>query len=241
MKPISRSSVDESIDKPILITGAARSGTSLTAGIFYLCGAYGGALCGPTPYNPKGQFENTPIVSKLVKPFLKGIGCDPLGQKPLPDPTIIDAIASKAMGMQWRKKIADEIIRQGYKNSRPWFYKGAKLCLIWQLWHAAFPKAHWIVAYRRDELTINSCMRTSFMKKHTTREGWQEWVDHHKRQFDAMEAAGLDVRRVDTERIVNRDFEEIKDAVEHTGLTWKGISVGEFIDPNIWQSQSKRR
>ena len=71
--------------EPILITGAARSGTSLCAGTTNICGAWGGSLSGPTKYNRKGMFENSEIRNAVVKPYLRRIGCDPMGQDPLPD------------------------------------------------------------------------------------------------------------------------------------------------------------
>ena len=43
------------IMEPILITGAARSGTSMSAGVVSLCGAWGGELSGPNVYNKKGM------------------------------------------------------------------------------------------------------------------------------------------------------------------------------------------
>ena len=71
--------------EPILITGAARSGTSLTAGIISICGAFGGNTTGSTPYNRNGQFENSHIRNRIVKPYLVRMGVDKLGQYPLPD------------------------------------------------------------------------------------------------------------------------------------------------------------
>jgi hypothetical protein len=43
---------------PIIITGCARSGTSMIAGIINLCGAWKGVTSGPNKYNAKGMFEN---------------------------------------------------------------------------------------------------------------------------------------------------------------------------------------
>ena len=40
---------------PIIITGCARSGTSLTAGVINICGAGGGEMSGATIYNKKGM------------------------------------------------------------------------------------------------------------------------------------------------------------------------------------------
>ena len=223
------------INKPIFITGCARSGTSLTAGIIELCGGWGGELCGPTKYNPKGQFENLPIVQTYVKPLLKHLGYDPMGQKPLPDPTVIDELATEEKAALWKEKITRQALRQGYTNSRRWFYKGAKVCLLWQLWHRAFPDAQWIVVYRRDELTINSCMNTRFMSRYKTRQGWQTWIDYHKDRFIDMETAGLDISYLDTEKIGPYDS-QVRSVVKHLDLKWNEKGIREFIDPKIWQS-----
>ena len=71
------------VPDPIIITGCARSGTSLIAGTMHLCGAWVGNVTGPTSWNRKGQFENEFIRDRLVKPYLKSINMDPMGQDPL--------------------------------------------------------------------------------------------------------------------------------------------------------------
>jgi len=235
------------IDEPIFITGCARSGTSLTAGIINICGGWGGELCGHTPYNPKGQFENLPIVKGMVKPFLRAHGWDPLGQGPLPDPDKVDKIATKEFCTRWHARIVNEIVRQGYPTPektlgtsgslKPWFYKGAKLCLIWQVWARAFPKAKWLLVYRKDDLTVDSCMRTPFMRKYKTRDGWQKWVNFHWAQFGAMVEAGLNVNFLNSGNLIERDYVSMKIAIETLGLTWKQEKIDEFIEPRIWNTQ----
>ena len=56
-------------NKIIFITGAARSGTSLTAGVIKLSGAWMGSTSGPTIYNKKGMFENGDIRERCIKPL----------------------------------------------------------------------------------------------------------------------------------------------------------------------------
>ena len=72
-------------DKSILITGCARSGTSMIAGIINMCGAFAGDTSGPNRYNQKGMYENAKIRNSIVKPYLREIGMDPKGQFPLPN------------------------------------------------------------------------------------------------------------------------------------------------------------
>lgn len=163
------------IDRPIFITGAARSGTSLVAGIFNLCGAWGGQMAGPNRNNQKGMFENVGIKSQVLKPYLRSIGCDQMGQKPLPD---IDMLVQRDV----RTPTLEVIKHQGYRDGI-WMYKGAKMCLFFPVWAQSFPEARWIIVRRPDKDIISSCLRTSFMRAYKDRAGWQGWVDVHKKRF----------------------------------------------------------
>jgi hypothetical protein len=214
-------------DKPILVTGCARSGTSLTAGILEICGAYGGKICGATKYNKKGQFENTEIRNNIVKPYLKKNNWDPLCQDPLP-PRHLDPVPD------WKEKILGVVRKHGYKGDCPWYYKGAKMCLMWQLWHDAFPKATWIIVRRNAQEIANSCIKTAFMRRRKTFESWIEWVNIHEQRFDDMEKAGLFAFNVYPSELINDQLDNMEKIVTYLGLTWNEEKVKEFIEPKLW-------
>lgn len=218
-------------DKPIIVTGCARSGTSMVAGVLHLCGAWIGQVTGPTRWNKKGQFENEFIRDKLTKPYLRAIGADPLGQKPLPK-----KIYPGMIPQTWEEKVKNIIKSQGYDGNQLWMFKGAKACLIWEVWNAAFPEATWIIVRRDDEKIIDSCMRTSFMRKRSTREEWQEWVDYHKGKFHDMHEA-MPGRVYDI--CPGQAFENGPKAVYEKligwlGLNWREEDVCKFIDTELW-------
>ena len=106
----------EFVAKGILITGCARSGTSLVAGIINLCGAFGGKMRPPNVNNKKGMFENTVITQNIVKPFLKSIEADTMGQNPLPDPI---KVRRKIISNEndWALRILNVLKEEGYKNN----------------------------------------------------------------------------------------------------------------------------
>jgi len=80
------------------------------------------------------MFENLYIRENLVKPYLEAICADPRGQRPLP-------VASTCPIVQdWHKMFMEVMRDHGYEDG-PIFYKGAKMCLMWPVWHTAFPKA----------------------------------------------------------------------------------------------------
>lgn len=214
---------------PIFIVGAARSRTSLTAGIVERCGAYGGITCGPTNHNKRGQYEHSGIRQKMVKPYLRRIGADPLGQKPLPNPN------SMQPWPELRNMVHGILHLDGWDGKRQWYFKGAKLCLIWQPWHEAFPNATWIIARRHTPDIVASCQRVRFMRAYKGVEGWTAWVEEHIKRFEEMTAAGLRTFEVDTDKLVQGDVAQIKAAVEGAGLVWNEEAVREFITPELTQ------
>lgn len=49
--------------RPIVIVGSPRSGTSLTAGLLAVHGVWTGTCRGASPKNPRGFFENVPLLA----------------------------------------------------------------------------------------------------------------------------------------------------------------------------------
>ena len=219
---------------PILITGCARSGTSLVAGIIDKCGTYGGRIAGPTQNNRRGFFENTDIRNRIIKPYLRSINCDPLGQFPLPDVKYLDPMP------QLRDTVLKIFDGHGYKSG-PWYYKGAKLCLLWALWHDAFPGAKWVIVRRKDEDIVKSCMQTGFMRAFDTEIGWYSWVMHHKACFKSMrEHPDMDVVEIWPEHFVEGGkISELQALIESLGLTWDEDEVMKFISPALWSTWNK--
>ena len=233
------------MNAPILITGCARSGTSLVAGIINQRGAFGGNMSGPNHNNAKGMFENARIRQEIVKPFFKSMDVDPLGQYPLPD------IDSMLIPHGWDKKVTQVMIDEGYEGG-PWMYKGAKMCLHWPVWNYAFPNAKWIIVRRKPSDIINSCMRTGFMKAFGNQanqravraknvwEGWMWWIHQHEDRFREMINEGLNCKIIWPERMVDGDYSQIKEMLEWLGLEW-GPEITDFIEPKLWKARQQQK
>ena len=215
---------------PIIVTGCARSGTSLIGGIINI--AFGGNLLGPNKYNQKGMFENGHIRDIIEKGYLKSIRMCPLGQKPLPNTKTIPIPAD------WKDVIHGVMKAEGYKEG-PWFYKGAKACLIWPVWHYAFPNAKWVIVRRRSADIATSCLNTAFMHKHKTYDEWIGWINHHEDKFVEMMKEGVNVKVIWPERMVRGNYEQIFELIEWLGLTWKQKEVQDFIEPKLWKARQK--
>jgi hypothetical protein len=230
-------------DKPILITGAARSGTSLVGACVHLCGAWKGDTVGPGRWNKKGMYENHALREKVVKPILMKMGVDRRGQFPLPktDDVIIP--------QKFKEHVLSTIKQQGWTPDKPWMYKCAKMSLIWPVWQYAFPNSKWVIVRRKTSDIVNSCMRTGFMTAFgnekvqkrvnvdNERDGWVWWVRRHEDKFVEIIKAGLNVQMVWPERMVNADYEQMMHTMEWLGLTWNGSAVSEFIEPKLWKAR----
>ena len=217
----------------ILVTGCARSGTSLTAGILHACGADGGDMVGKSPYNPRGFFENRRFRESIEKPLLMALGADPLGQNPLPPIGVSDDEKFVEVTVnEIKSRVANATLDQGMHE--PWFYKGAKLTLTWEYWHLAFPDAKWIVTQRPTEDIVNSCMRTQFMSKRNSPNAWRDWVENHLERHECMSRRIPQIRFVDTPTIANGDMEYIKAMVDFAGLQFNEQKVQEFVNPEFF-------
>ncbi|MEE9356492.1 MAG: sulfotransferase [Methylococcaceae bacterium] len=227
---------------PILITGAARSGTSMVAGIINLCGAFGGVMSGPNRNNARGMFENVQIRNKIIKPYLRTMGLDALGQYPLPDITNLSSCPNIGT------KIKEIMENEGYNNKQKVFYKGAKMCLMWPVLHNAFPDAKWVIVRRNTVDIVNSCIKTNFMRAfsrdvfrkavgaNNEAEGWTWWVNQHEKRFAEMEKNGLNIKTIWPELMINGDYSQIFEVIDWLGLKWNDAAKS-FIDPKLWRAR----
>lgn len=213
--------------EPVLITGCARSGTSMVAGIVHKHGFFGGKMSPPNANNKKGMFENEEIRDHIVKPFLSDCGLDPLCQDKLP-----------ARGVHYpyeglRDTITSIMKKQGLKENEPWFYKGAKMCLFWQTWKEAFPMAKWIIVRRPDEAIVKSCLKTHFMRKRETFAQWMDWVVEHKIRFEEIKHE-CNCMEVWSDKLISGQFYELSEVLKWVGADYRQEIVDSFVDPSLY-------
>ena len=208
----------------LLITGAARSGTSLVAGMFDALGAYGGLTVGPSLENPAGFFENRAIREEIEKPELIRRGVDPLCQRDLPP------IGMEIPGL--RNDVLRTFRRQGWDGGSPIYYKSAKICHYWPTWTHAFPEATWVIVRRTRSEVIASCERCSFM--HLASD-WGAWYDEHLPRFGELRSIGA--IEIQLGNLRRGDLSEVRAAAESVGLHWcaaraQSIYKAEFLHEN---------
>jgi hypothetical protein len=191
----------------ILITGAARSGTTLTTSIIEACGGVTGDV---------SQLREHKGVKEAQKEALRSFGYDPLGQYPLPDQEIDTE--------QLREKILYHT--QGIDT-----LKEAKATLMWRVFHELFPDAKWVLVRRDRDRIVASCKRTNFMKKAPD---WYKWAEHYEKQLEAMKNDVV-YREVWPDRLVRQgDDSDFRALIDWLGLEWNEQAVQSIVDPNKW-------
>ncbi len=219
------------MNDPILITGCARSGTSIIAGIFNLSGAFGGELYGSHPANPTGMFENVQV-RRLLNNHLRENGIDPRGQHPLPE--LKNMNYTFDFIKKWRNQIHDIFKSEGYESGA-WYIKDPKMGILWPLWHAAFPSAKWIIVRRDYEDTASSCLRTGFMSAFTTHKEWVLWAKRTLNLILSMRHYGVPCDIVWPDNVVKGNQTFLRFLVQQNLLKWNQEKVDKFISPKLWK------
>lgn len=211
---------------PIIITGVPRSRTSMVCGILEKCGVYFGNTCGSTPFNKRGQYEQTEIIQEITKQFLRKLQCDPKGQKTLPDTLNVPLDEGR------REKFI-KIFKP--PQNTVYAFKDCKAVLEFPAWLHAFPAAKWIIVDRNADDIAKSCLKTNFMNAYDVKANWMKWIVEYRKRLDWLHEVAPVCFRVNSDRIVNFDFSEIRPTVKRLGLEFNEKAVKEWIDPSLSQ------
>lgn len=207
---------------PILITGAARSGTSLVAGIIHRHGAVSGETGKEgDQWNPTGYYENYEIIERIDKHLLRGCGLDTLGQTNLPKEPL--------PAQDIRADVFDIAIGQGIKPADSWYFKDAKLLLLYRSYIQSFPNSKIVLVRRDPSGIVSSCMRTPFMAGRSTPEQWLDWVIDHEKMMEYLRAEHPAVREVWYDDLMKGDFLGIKIVLEWLGFEFDRDIINEII------------
>lgn len=218
---------------PILITGAARSGVPIIASIIQHCGAWGGIPNGEA-YDGRRITENIDIKEMVMKPVFNGLDSDAAGQSPLPNTNMCKKI-SASIAASWHRRIVKIITSQGYKDG-PWFYASPRICLVWPIWQAAFSDATWVLVRRNDKDIADACVKTRYMSEYgQDYYGWLKWLESYKHKFEEMAAAGINMKQIWPQRLINGKFNEIENLIAELSLAVHRDDLLDFISPILWK------
>ncbi len=192
------------MEKPVLILGMPRSGTSMTAGIFHLHGCWVGNCREADNLNPKGFFENLDFKKLMI------LHAGRLAQS---------GELADVGNTEFMLKVREVAPEEG-----PWLVKCS--ALYWPMWSFLLPK--WVCVRRKTEGILKSNMKTNFMA--TQDENKIHYlIERHNMAMDLVD--GVDVY---TDDIVSGDFSSIKRAVEFCGLEYDEANTANFVNPKLW-------
>lgn len=231
-------------EKPIFVVGAGRSGTSMVMGLFNRAGVWVGETIKGSPENPSGYFENRRLKDGLTKPILSIHGFDKFGRDPIPEETMdIDHDDLTSM-------VKELLDADGYMYNIPWGFKDAKVLLMWKAWHAAFPKARWILVHRDKEDIVNSILKTAFMCKigarsvtqNRDREFWGKWVDRYRKGMQEIKAdRDTEWYEIDSKTIIDGDFSGLLSVMGACDLRFTAERARKFVKPEYWNRTEEQQ
>lgn len=198
------SSTDD-FNRPIIILTIPRSGSSMTAGIFALHGVWTGPVKAPNEYNPKGYFESSLYLQRVVK-YLK----------------LVTYPKINATNTGWKQEVRDMLNIGGYTTGPYLFKHSARHFALWNDFNPYF------VCVRRK---MESIKRS---KKRINRKGdihiairkdveAMQYIDQHVRHVNVY-----------TDQVVDGDLSSLENAFDYCNLHFDPKVALDFIDPSLW-------
>lgn len=163
------------IDKPFIVLGYHRSGTSLLAGLMKRCGIHMGDTLFPAlPSNPRGHYEERSVLD-FHRIMLKRMANTDGGIETVPIPEVVKK--------HWDYREALKAIEGGFSHlkkheDKPWGWKDPRTMVFCNQWRSVFPEARWLVSIRHPDKVAESLKR---------RDGWDKsvvfksWLEFHRR------------------------------------------------------------
>lgn len=218
-------------DAPVFVTGLPRSGTSMVMGLLGLCGLWLGHTVPGGKENLRGFFENVILRERVQKEILRQGRFDPFGVQRLP-PAAWHPIVKNL-----REVVGAALAAQQYDGRQIWGFKDAKLTLTWRLWHEHFPQARWIIVRRSNDEIVASCLRTSFMKQHSSDPAfWRQFVADYLERLVALQRVVGWGRVIEAGDVAAARFDALEHLVSELGLGWQRDSARAFVAPEYWNA-----
>ncbi len=201
----------------------------MVTGLLALCGLWLGHTVPGGKENVRGFFENVILRERVQKEILRQGRFDPLGVRPLP-PTAWHPIVKNL-----REVVGAALAAHQYDGRQIWGFKDVKLTLTWRLWHEHFPQARWIIVRRSNEEIVASCLRTSFMRQHSSDPAfWRQFVAGYLERLGALQRVVGWSRTIEAGDVAAARFDALERLVGDLGLAWRGDPVRAFVAPEHW-------
>lgn len=236
-------------DKPLIITGMHRSGTSLLANVFQDAGVSIGEVLMPAGEdNPNGFFEDQDFVRFHDEVIWR---MDPAG-------IFLWEPHGRADLSKSELSAARELV-ENRSSSSPWAWKDPRTVLFLDLWREVVPDASFLFVFRRPDLVVESLRRRGdrrLIRRLVGKSLWpgkgrlgmfrfrraiSAWTLYNQRILDFVEKnpersclIEIDSLLADSDRILNH-------VQLHLGIPLEPIELSEIYDPGLMNTQSSLR
>jgi hypothetical protein len=215
-------------ERPILVAGLPRSGTSMLMRVLQEQGLWVGETVGRTPENPFGFFENRRIRDVYVKGILRGAEADPAGVTSLPPLEALPPYPAL------RAQLYRVLKAQGHTEEAVWGFKDPKLTLVWPVFAAAFPAATWVIVTRPLDEVVDSLCRTSFMSRHSVdSDYWRSFAACYQGRLDRLKSAHPKCHLIDAAALRGGDDTAVARLCADAGLAFDPARISTAIAPDM--------
>jgi len=211
------------LEPPILVVGIPRSGSSMTAGMLWTCGAWVGVVSRDCPERSTA-FENLPVRDFITRPLLVSNGLSDT-----PQYNSLNRVMSDSCSVVLRRTVHSYMDSQGLAKDGVWLYKDARLALMWPVWERAFPDALWVLVRRDLGAIARSCVQTAYMKACDTFAEWYAWIERYEELLYEIEQSVDRSCMISPSKMLKGDFTESRRLVEGVGLQWNQEAVEKFL------------
>lgn len=190
---------------PIIIISLPRSGSSMTAGIFARHGVWVGPYKDGDSRNAKGYYESLPFKQAIIKTVGKIVHKG--------------VLAPEVKG--WRQT-AERILENNGYDGGPWLVKHS--AMYYPIWHEFSPK--FICVRRNVESVKKSGKASGYLTNAAAIQPHVEAMDYVRDHL-----GGVDVF---TDEVVYGNFESLRRAFDHAGISFVPGIADDFVEPNLW-------
>ena len=197
---------------PIVIVGVPRSGTSMIAGVFAAHEVWTGTCRDPDENNPRGYYENVHVKNDIKRLFRLAVKAGMM-------PDGVDG---------WMTLVKQALQRDRYPGG-PWLMKHG--VLYWPIWHEFKPM--WVTVRRPPHDCLGSCISSGILLPKNSEDCRRQNILMQNAQLDCLEKH-FGAIRIDADRVIDCDYEQIKEAFEVCGLHFGSRLTETCIDPTLW-------
>jgi len=208
------------MSKPIFITGSPRSGKTIIAGALQTCGVG----CGVS----SKMLENIQIGNRICSRILHEAGQDPDGYIVRLSPTTYFHPIP-----EFKQQIDEVREVEGFDDGF-WFFKSAKILLMWQQFLYAYPEAKFIIIRRRRADIIASCMKTNYMQAYQDERGWGYMVDAYLEKIEELKNSTADWMEIWPEEMASGNYQPMYELYRWLKVPWN-TKVLTYVDPKFWK------